>query len=415
MLFQVVSGAVEARGDEIALAKLRGLRPARTVVFALGEPLALLALAAPLGFLVRVRGDAAAGRAALVGGTPVAVTATTGWALLAAFAGGAVAAALAAVRTVTRPVLEQWRNTSPARRHTAGSSSSTSRSPRVAVATVVALRTGDAPSPTPVFLLGPGADRVRGRAGRRPAAAPPRPPRPAPAPGRRAASPCSSPCARPCGAPAACGWPSLLAVAVGLATFAICGEAVAAANRTARAQTELGTSRQVDRRSSTPTTTRRRVVERADPHADWATAAASWSPDGGPAGSSDHQRAGARHLDPHPAGRRRRTGCADSCRPADSRGTSWRRGPCPGHVPRHRLGVDVSTTRADRRPPHARAARAHAARPARDASDGARSRRTGRATPRPSTARRAARSPASSSTAPSTRGPTVSGRRSCAR
>ena len=38
---------------------------------------------------------------------------------------------------------------------------------------------------------------------------------------------------------------ALLAVAAGLATFAVCGEAVARANRQARAQTELGTARQV--------------------------------------------------------------------------------------------------------------------------------------------------------------------------
>src|SRR5215470_3711301 len=49
VLFEVVTDAVESRGNEIALAKLRGLRPWRTAWFAVGEPLVLLAVAAAIG------------------------------------------------------------------------------------------------------------------------------------------------------------------------------------------------------------------------------------------------------------------------------------------------------------------------------------------------------------------------------
>jgi putative ABC transport system permease protein len=52
LLFLVVTDAVEARGTEIALAKLRGYSAARSLVFGLGEPVALLAIALPVGAIV---------------------------------------------------------------------------------------------------------------------------------------------------------------------------------------------------------------------------------------------------------------------------------------------------------------------------------------------------------------------------
>ena len=281
VLFQVVGGAVEARGDEIALAKLRGLRPSRTVVFALGEPLALLVVAAPLGFLAALGLTRALAATALVGGTPVAVTPATGWALLAAFAGGAAAAVLAAVRTVTRPVLEQWRNTAPARHGTRWLLAIELGLAAAAAATVVALRTGDSSSPNSVFLLAPGlivfAVALVGvrllpllaRLGLRPTRAS----------GRIALFLALRQTVR---RPGGLRLAVLLAVSVGLATFAICGEAVAAANRDARAQTEIGTAQRVTVEFAAdhdPQT----IVGRVDPHADWATAAAAWVADGGPA------------------------------------------------------------------------------------------------------------------------------------
>ena len=52
MLFQVVSDTAEARGNEIALAKVRGRGPLSTLRFGLAEPLVLLLLAIPLGLLL---------------------------------------------------------------------------------------------------------------------------------------------------------------------------------------------------------------------------------------------------------------------------------------------------------------------------------------------------------------------------
>jgi putative ABC transport system permease protein len=51
VLFQVVADAVEARGNEIAMAKLRGHSARATIRFGLSEPLVLLAAAIPLGLV----------------------------------------------------------------------------------------------------------------------------------------------------------------------------------------------------------------------------------------------------------------------------------------------------------------------------------------------------------------------------
>jgi hypothetical protein len=53
VLFQIISDAIEARGNEIAMAKLRGLSPGSTIRFGLGEPVVLLAAAVPIGILPR--------------------------------------------------------------------------------------------------------------------------------------------------------------------------------------------------------------------------------------------------------------------------------------------------------------------------------------------------------------------------
>ncbi len=280
VLFQVVGGAVAARGDEIALAKLRGLPPRRTVVFALAEPVTLLLVAAPLGFLVALGVTHVLAGSALVGGTPVVLTAATAWAVAAAFAGSAVAAVLAAARTVTRPVLEQWRNTSPARHGAKRLLALDIGLAIVAVATVIALRAGNAERPRPVFLLAPAlivfavalmGVRVVPRLIRRWLTR------------TRASKHIAAflslrqTVRRPSGLRLA----ALLAVAAGLATFAVCGEAVARANRQARAQTELGTARQVTAQFETGHDPQD-AVRRADPGRRWAMTTATWSPDGGP-------------------------------------------------------------------------------------------------------------------------------------
>jgi hypothetical protein len=109
LLFLAVTDAIEARGPEIALAKLRGQGAWRTLAFGMSEPVLLLALALPIGILAGWGATAALSRVLLRPGTPV-VLPPLAWATAAAAAvGGLCAAILAARRTLRRPVLEEWR------------------------------------------------------------------------------------------------------------------------------------------------------------------------------------------------------------------------------------------------------------------------------------------------------------------
>jgi putative ABC transport system permease protein len=109
LLFLAVTDAVEGRGAEIALAKLRGRGAWSTALFGLSEPIILLALALPAGVLAGWGATAILSHMLLRPGTPVEL-AGLGWiAGVAATLGGLAAAALAARRTLRRPVLEEWR------------------------------------------------------------------------------------------------------------------------------------------------------------------------------------------------------------------------------------------------------------------------------------------------------------------
>ncbi|MEU8249431.1 FtsX-like permease family protein [Nonomuraea sp. NPDC048916] len=111
LLFQTVGDLVRARAPEIALARLRGHGRIRVWLFALAEPLLVLAAAVPLGLAL---GRGAAGLmvgALLPAGIPVDIPPEALWAGAAATLGGVLAAALAAYRTATRPIIEEWRRT----------------------------------------------------------------------------------------------------------------------------------------------------------------------------------------------------------------------------------------------------------------------------------------------------------------
>ena len=281
VLFQVVADAAEARGNEIALAKLRGLSPARTIRFGLGETVLLLAIAIPIGLVVALVATKIFAASVLASGTPVTLTLAAFVATLVAFGGGVLAAGLAAQRTLTRPVLDQWRRTTSSAKRGRGLLVMDGLLAAAAVAGLVWLRRdahgGQASDTT--ALLAPGllvfavaligvrllpllcralipltrASRwialflASRQVGRRVA-------------GLRLAA--------------------LLATALGLATFAVSGEGVASANRTARAHAELGAA-QVASIQFDPQHDPVVAVDQADPDGKWAMAAATFLPDGG--------------------------------------------------------------------------------------------------------------------------------------
>ncbi len=107
VLFLIIATTTEARAGEVALAKLHGLPPRATVAFGLLEPVLLLCAATPLGVLLArlVVGWNAA--TVLSPGTAVEFRLPVAYAALAALAGGLVAAVLAGRQALTRPVLEQ--------------------------------------------------------------------------------------------------------------------------------------------------------------------------------------------------------------------------------------------------------------------------------------------------------------------
>jgi putative ABC transport system permease protein len=281
VLFQVVSDAIEARGNEIAMAKLRGHSPGATIRFGLGEPLVLLAAAVPLGLLLGLGVTHLFADSVLVAGVPVQLTASAVLTALVAFGGGLIAAALAGQRTLTRSVLDQWRRTNRQPGHGRLAVVVDVLLAAAAITGLVLLREHHqaGTSNDSAALLAPGllvfavaiigvrllplACRWLARITRA---------------SRRlglflAARQVSR---RPVGLRLA----ALLAVAVGLATFAVAGESVASTNRTHRAQAELGADRvatvQFDNRLNPVVAT-----HQADPTGSWAMAAANWLPDGG--------------------------------------------------------------------------------------------------------------------------------------
>jgi hypothetical protein len=284
VLYQVVADAAEVRGNEIALAKLRGLPPRSTLVFGLGEPFLVLLLAIPLGVLLGWVAVSLLAHAVLVPGTPVVLTWGALVGALAGFAGAAVGAALAARRVLTRPVLEQWRRVPQSSQPGRASLILDLVVVALAIAGLVALRAASTGStgtqPRPLSLLGPGllvlAVALLGV-------------RLLPVAGRAALAPTRQSARvgaflavrqvvrRPSGLRLA----ALLAVAIGLATFAIDGEAVAASNRSTRAALEVGAAQvvhaqyQVDHDPID-------VVRSVDPDGRWAMAAATWITNGGP-------------------------------------------------------------------------------------------------------------------------------------
>jgi hypothetical protein len=293
VLFEVVSVSTESRGPEIAIAKLRGLKPWDATLFGLGEPVALVLAAAPLGIAggyLATRGLAAA---VLLPGVPIHVGLGTWLAAAGALAGGLTATVLATRRTLTRPILEQWRR---AEEHVG-------RGRRalvvdgvvtvVAVAGLLALAArgalapggtaGSSRSPSTLSLLGPAllvlATALVGV-------------RLLPVVGRAAAD--LSRGTRHLGLFVAVRqvarratehrFAVLLAVASGVAVFSVAANDVVRHNETRRAQAEVGADAVVNVQPQAGVDVVE-AVAKADPRGTWAMAADEWTPLGGSVGS----------------------------------------------------------------------------------------------------------------------------------
>ena len=102
LLFLAVTNAVEARGPEIALAKLRGGEHGRRLRSGCLEPVTLLALALPAGILAGWGATAAICHGLLRPGTPVVLPGLA-WATAAAATAGGLAAAVLAAPADTAP------------------------------------------------------------------------------------------------------------------------------------------------------------------------------------------------------------------------------------------------------------------------------------------------------------------------
>jgi hypothetical protein len=278
VLFQVVADAVEAKGSEIALAKLRGLAPRATIRFGLAEPLLLVLLATPLGVLGGWLSVRALASSVLVRDTPVAFTRSTLIAVAIALAGSAVAAIAAARRTLRRSVLDQWRRT-PGHQPSRWMLLLDVLLAAAAIVGLVLLREQGKSGPRAATLLAP-ALMVFAVAllGIRLVPLVLRPLLPATRGSRRIALFLAT--RQVSRRPAGLRLAALLTVAVGLATFAIAGEGVAHRNQVARAQVEVGAA-QVAQLQFQPLHDPIAAAHTADPSGSWAMAAASWLPDGG--------------------------------------------------------------------------------------------------------------------------------------
>lgn len=109
LLFLTVTDAIEARGPEVALARLRGHGRRGVVIFGLSEPAFLLLVALPSGAVAGWAGAGWLARSLLLPGTPVMLPWTAWAAAAAATAGGLAAVLLAARRTLVRGVVLQLR------------------------------------------------------------------------------------------------------------------------------------------------------------------------------------------------------------------------------------------------------------------------------------------------------------------
>ncbi len=110
VLYGLVVRTEETRLKEVALTKLHGFPRSAVVSAGLAEPMALVLIALPLGFLL-AWGVVALGSGALLGGSPLLFTLPVFLAALAAFAGGLIATSVGSRRILNRRLLEEVQGT----------------------------------------------------------------------------------------------------------------------------------------------------------------------------------------------------------------------------------------------------------------------------------------------------------------
>lgn len=234
VLFLVVATATDERANEVAAAKLRGRRTRSTLLFTVTEPLLLTTAAVPVGLVVAWFAALFLAARWFVPGTPVTYDASVVVAAGLALLGGLVACLLAGRKVLTVSVNDELRRTSSRRR--AGGLVLVAIVVTLALASLSQIRGGQASG---LALLAPGlvslavallavrvlpvlvALRVQRTRGSR----------------RVATFLAVRNVAR---RPGSSRLVVLLTVAVGLAVFAVDGAAVAADQRTARAEVEVG-------------------------------------------------------------------------------------------------------------------------------------------------------------------------------
>ena len=284
LLSMVITDTSEARGNEVALAKLRGLAPRSVVAVAVREPVVLLFLAIPLGLALAYVGAVLLARLLFVDGVPVTITPATWVAVGIAFVGGLVAAVIATRRIFTRPALEQWSSTTSAQSSRRGWVVDVVLAV-VAVAGFVVLRqsaTSADTSSSSLTALGWAAPGLMVIALALLLARLAGPALAALVPVTRASSRLGMFLAvrqvvrRPAGLRLA----ALLAVTLGLATFAVDAQAAAVQSRHVRALTDVGAIASVAVQQETVAELVHQVAA-ADPDGRWAMVAGQWIPDGG--------------------------------------------------------------------------------------------------------------------------------------
>jgi putative ABC transport system permease protein len=268
VLFLVLAASTGERAREVALAKLRGMRPGGTVVFGLAEPVLLLLVGLPLGAAASVVVDRALAAQVLRPGTGVVLTEEAMVGLLLAGVGGLIACALAARRAFTTSVLGELRGAASGSRRTLGSAVLDAVVITAAAAAAYEMPRGGSDG---LSLLAPGLAALA--AGLLVVRGVPAASRSLEGLTRRSRHVAAFLAVRQVArAPAGLRVVVLLAVASALAIFTVDSTVIAARNRAERARIEVGAARVLRLGQSTPGEVLA-AVSRVDPRGDWAMAA----------------------------------------------------------------------------------------------------------------------------------------------